>query len=526
MDYPALQARLRSFAAARDWQSRHTPKNLAMALTVEAAGLLELFQWTTLSESRGVARDPAYKERVTHGIADVLLCLVQLADQAGVDLPEAVEHTLRAKVLEHPPKHPELELPTPAAAVAAMPAPTAPRVHLLVDWENVQPKGDELQALVPQGTHVWLFHGPHQTVDASGHRQVYGAEQVTLVQRTGTGKNALDFQLTYYVGYISANISARQSEGTFVVVSNDQGYEPMLAHARELGFDAQQRGFRRVQAPLAAPAVFEAPVAQKSEPLPIPSPQPEPPLTTTPAVDAKVQAAAKTVVPRPATAKAVPTRTQATRADMLQLLDQLDDLPPPHRPAQKDALLVLLQNWLGESSARSPRTSHALAQLQARKRVVVKGEAVSYPPVAVAPLSVKKPAPKSTAKAAPSKAVTAKAAAAKKASAPKAPAPPSALKKSAVSASPPPPIPVVGKTSVKVAQPPTAAQVARAVLSSLQKMTTNKPRQRAGLLKHIQTHAARAEDPAAMAQRVLSLLEARKDVFTASDGKRITYLKV
>jgi len=83
MDYPALQARLRSFAAARDWQSRHTPKNLAMALTVESAGLLEMFQWTTLRESRGVVRDPAHKERVAHGIADVLLCLLQWQTRRG-----------------------------------------------------------------------------------------------------------------------------------------------------------------------------------------------------------------------------------------------------------------------------------------------------------------------------------------------------------------------------------------------------------------------------------------------------------
>ena len=99
-------------------------------------------------------------------------------------------------------------------------------------------------------------------------------------------------------------------------------------------------------------------------------------------------------------------------------------------------------------------------------------------------------------------------------------------KKSAVSASPQPSGPAVGKTAAKTAQPPTAAQVARAVLASLQKLTKNKPRQRTGLLKHIQTQAARAEDPAAMAQRVLSLLEARKDVVTASDGKGITYLTV
>ena len=67
---------------------------------------------------------------------------------------------------------------------------------------------------------------------------------------------------------------------------------------------------------------------------------------------------------------------------MQKLLAQLDGLPTARRPAQKDALLALLQSWLGESSARSPRTSHALAQLQARKRLVVKGEVVSYPTVA------------------------------------------------------------------------------------------------------------------------------------------------
>jgi NTP pyrophosphatase (non-canonical NTP hydrolase) len=511
MDISALQARLRRFAAARDWQSRHTPKNLAMALTVESAGLLEMFQWTTLSESRGVVRDPAYKERVAHGVADVLLCLLQLADQAGVDLPESVEQTLRAKALEHPPKHPDLEPPTPAAAVTVTPTLTTPRVHLLVDWENVQPKGDELKTLVPEGTDVWLFHGPHQTVDPTGHEQVYGVEQVTRVPRTGAGRNALDFQLAYYVGYISA----RQPEGTFVVVSNDQGYEPMLEHARELGFDAQRCGFRRVPTP---PAVSAVPIAQKSATLP-PPPAPAPSPAAALAVEATVKTNAKAVVPPPPSAKAAQARTQATRADMQKLLAQLDGLPAAHRPAHKDALLVLLQNWLGESSVRSPRTSHALAQLQARKRVVVKGEVVSYPPLPVAPPAVKKAAPKAT----PSKAVAAKAAPAQKASGPTAPPKKPVAKKSAVSAPPKSPSPTVGKTAAKTVQPPTAAQVARSVLASLQKMTKNKPRQRSGLLKHIEAQAAKTEDPAAMAQRVLSLLEARKDVVIAADGKGITY---
>ena len=204
---------------------------------------------------------------------------------------------------------------------------------------------------------------------------------------------------------------------------------------------------------------------------------------------------------------------------MQKLLAQLDGLPTARRPAQKDALLALLQSWLGESSAKSPRTSHALAQLQARKRVVVKGEVVSYPPLPVAPPAVKKAAPKAT----PSKAVASKAAPAQKASGATAPPKKPVTKKSAVSAPPKSPSPTVGKTAAKTAQPPTAAQVARSVLASLQKMTKNKPRQRSGLLKHIEAQAAKTEDPAAMAQRVLSLLEARKDVVIAADGKGITY---
>jgi hypothetical protein len=95
------------------------------------------------------------------------------------------------------------------------------------------------------------------------------------------------------------------------------------------------------------------------------------------------------------------------------------------------------------------------------------------------------------------------------------------VKKSVVSRPPKPPSSNAGKTAAKTA--PTAAQVARSVLASLQKMTKNKPRQRSGLLKHIEAQAAKTEDPAAMAQRVLSLLEARKDVVIAADGKGITY---
>ena len=102
VDLTELQARLRVFAAQRQWQPFHSPKNLAMALMVEAAELQELFQWLTPEESQQLTADPAQKERVGEEMADVLLYLLQLADHTGVDLRDAVERKLVKNALKHP----------------------------------------------------------------------------------------------------------------------------------------------------------------------------------------------------------------------------------------------------------------------------------------------------------------------------------------------------------------------------------------------------------------------------------------
>ncbi|MCT7356373.1 nucleotide pyrophosphohydrolase [Streptomyces sp. 15-116A] len=82
---PELQRRLASFAAARHWQPYHTPKNLASALSVEAAELLEIFQWLTPEESARVMDVPDTAHRVTDEVADVLAYLLQLCEVLGVD---------------------------------------------------------------------------------------------------------------------------------------------------------------------------------------------------------------------------------------------------------------------------------------------------------------------------------------------------------------------------------------------------------------------------------------------------------
>ncbi|WP_443073610.1 nucleotide pyrophosphohydrolase [Streptomyces sp. NBC_01429] len=85
MDMARLQERLTEFAAARDWERYHTPKNLAAALSVEASELLEIFQWLTPEESARVMEDPESAHRVADEVADVLAYLLQFCAVLGVD---------------------------------------------------------------------------------------------------------------------------------------------------------------------------------------------------------------------------------------------------------------------------------------------------------------------------------------------------------------------------------------------------------------------------------------------------------
>lgn len=102
MDVHALQLRLRRFAAERGWQPYQTPKNLAMAMTVEAAELLEIFQWLTAEQSLQLSDDQ--RRHLGEELADVLLYLLQIADHDGVDLEAAVERKLALNAIKYPPQ--------------------------------------------------------------------------------------------------------------------------------------------------------------------------------------------------------------------------------------------------------------------------------------------------------------------------------------------------------------------------------------------------------------------------------------
>jgi dCTP diphosphatase len=95
-----LRQRLRSFAAERDWDPFHSPKNLASALTVEAAELLEHFQW--LTEPQSAALSAEQRLAVSHEMADVLIYLVRLADKLDVDLLAAAGEKLELNAQKYP----------------------------------------------------------------------------------------------------------------------------------------------------------------------------------------------------------------------------------------------------------------------------------------------------------------------------------------------------------------------------------------------------------------------------------------
>jgi NTP pyrophosphatase (non-canonical NTP hydrolase) len=99
-DLQSLIHALRDFAQAREWEQFHSPKNLAAALSVEAAELLEHFQWLTEAQSRELSPDKTAE--VGAEAADVLLYLLQLTDKLGIDLVAAA----RAKMLVNAQKYP------------------------------------------------------------------------------------------------------------------------------------------------------------------------------------------------------------------------------------------------------------------------------------------------------------------------------------------------------------------------------------------------------------------------------------
>ncbi len=99
-DLNHLKNRLRYFAQARDWEQFHSPKNLAMALSVEVAEIVEHFQWLTEEQSRSLP-EKKLKEVETE-LADTLIYLVRLADKLDIDLLKAAQDKIEGNEQRYP----------------------------------------------------------------------------------------------------------------------------------------------------------------------------------------------------------------------------------------------------------------------------------------------------------------------------------------------------------------------------------------------------------------------------------------
>ena len=95
-----LRTSLREFAAARKWQSFHTPKNLCMALSVETAELTEIFQWLEGEKSRNV--DAATKQHIAEEVGDVMIYLTMLADKFDLNPLDCAKEKMKLNADKYP----------------------------------------------------------------------------------------------------------------------------------------------------------------------------------------------------------------------------------------------------------------------------------------------------------------------------------------------------------------------------------------------------------------------------------------
>lgn len=104
IDNQQLATALRTFAAERDWDQFHTPKNLATSLSVEAAELLELFQWSRGQKGWDEIADLSVRTKVEDELADILLYVIRFADKAGIDLQAIAERKIALNAAKYPPE--------------------------------------------------------------------------------------------------------------------------------------------------------------------------------------------------------------------------------------------------------------------------------------------------------------------------------------------------------------------------------------------------------------------------------------
>ena len=103
MDIPKIQSRLKEFASERDWDQYHSPKNLSMAISIEASELMDLFKWHGSSDSVEQMNVDDVRIAASEELADVLILCLAPANRNGID----IQSTVKAKLAKNDQKYPK-----------------------------------------------------------------------------------------------------------------------------------------------------------------------------------------------------------------------------------------------------------------------------------------------------------------------------------------------------------------------------------------------------------------------------------
>ena len=230
------------------------------------------------------------------------------------------------------------------------------RNFVMVDFENVQPSS--LGALSPDTCDIKVFTGAHQKkveLALAQALQRFGPN-AEWIQITGSGKDALDFHIAFYIGRLSSEYPG----ASFTIVSRDTGFDPLVKHLAKLGI-----GCRRVAA-IDAITPAGPPLAEK------------PARKAPPAKTAKQAAKATKKIAAPAPAKKQPgAPAEANRARLAQALELLAG--QKHPPAKLSRLRSALLSWFRPAPTEA-EVDALVAALAKAGRITIDGTRVAYSP--------------------------------------------------------------------------------------------------------------------------------------------------
>ncbi|MDR6990488.1 PIN domain-containing protein [Luteimonas sp. 3794] len=239
--------------------------------------------------------------------------------------------------------------------------------YYLIDFENVQPKA--LDCLKPGTSCIKVFVGAQQTkvmLDLARALQLFGTD-AEYIQITGSGPDAVDFHIAYYIGCLSA----REPNASFRIVSKDTGFDPLVRHLVAKGVDCKRiPEFGPVSKPAKAATGAQKTNAAKGAPVAPASAAAKPAVTKS----AKT-ASIKIVVSPPASASATKVETRSSAAHAKSVLALL---AKSTKPGKVSGLRASIKSWLGP--ALDEKAIDAVLQsLKDTQRIVIEGTKVRYP---------------------------------------------------------------------------------------------------------------------------------------------------